>query len=59
MFSGTNTNTGLQTTTGEDLQEKLKSVLEEFSISLEKIVSISTNGASAVKYESGKAFPRY
>ncbi|XP_026475998.1 general transcription factor II-I repeat domain-containing protein 2B-like [Ctenocephalides felis] len=35
-------------TTGKDLYEKLKSVLENFSISLKKIVSVSTDGAPAM-----------
>lgn len=36
------------TTTGKDLYDKLKSVLENFSILLEKIIGISTDGARAM-----------
>ncbi|XP_015915542.1 general transcription factor II-I repeat domain-containing protein 2A-like [Parasteatoda tepidariorum] len=36
------------TTSGKDLYDELKSVLENFSISLEKIIGISTDGARAM-----------
>lgn len=36
------------TTTGKDLYDELKSVLENFSILLEKIIGISTDGARAM-----------
>jgi hypothetical protein len=38
----------LGTTTGQDLYNGLKIVLEKFSISLEKITGISTDGARAM-----------